>query len=98
MLFCLMLQWDAVEMMETSMTIVMSACLHTIILEIVAVMLMNSPLMVNGIRTMILLGLSLIYSYSCEFICTFIHELFKMCAIYIKHVNVHCNMLVQGFC
>ena len=59
MLFCLMLQWDAVEMMETSMTIVMSACLHTIILEIVAVMLMNSPLMVNGIRTMILLGLSL---------------------------------------
>ena len=25
-----MLQWDAVEMMETSMTIVMSACLHTI--------------------------------------------------------------------
>ena len=27
MLFCLMLQWDAVEMMETSMTIVMSACL-----------------------------------------------------------------------
>ena len=55
MLFCLMLQWDAVEMMETSMTIVMSACLHTIILEIVAVMLMNSPLMVNGIRTMILL-------------------------------------------
>ena len=56
-----MLQWDAVEMMETSMTIVMSACLHTIILEIVAVMLMNSPLMVNGIRTMIRLGLSLIY-------------------------------------
>ena len=63
MLFCLMLQWDAVEMMETSMTIVMSVCLHTIILEIVAVMLMNSPLMVNGIRTMILLGLSLIYSF-----------------------------------
>ena len=63
MLFCLMLQWDAVEMMETSMTIVMSACLHTIILEIVSVMLLNSPLMVNGIRTMILLGLSLIYSF-----------------------------------
>ena len=30
MLFCLMLQWDAVEMMKISMTIVMSACLHTI--------------------------------------------------------------------
>ena len=97
MLFCLMLQWDAVEMMETSMTIVMSACLHAMILEIVVVMLMNSPLMVNGIRTMILLGLSLIYRCSCEFICTFIHELFKMCAIYIKHFNEHCNMLVQGF-
>ena len=63
MLFCLMLQWDAVEMMETSMTIVMSACLHAMILEIVVVMLINSPLMVNGIRTMILLGLSLIYSF-----------------------------------
>ena len=63
MLFCLMLQWDAVEMMETSMTIVMSACLHTISLEIVAVMLMNSPLMVNGIRTMILLGLTLMGSF-----------------------------------
>ena len=63
MLFCLMLQWDAVEMMETSMTIVMSACLHAIILKIVAVMLMNSPLMVNGIRTMILLGLSLMDSF-----------------------------------
>ena len=56
MLFCLILQWDAVEMMKTSKTIVMSACLHTIFLEMVAVMLMNSPLMVNGIRTMILLG------------------------------------------
>ena len=54
MLFCLMLQWNAVEMMETSMAIVMSMCLHAIILEIVVVMLMNSPLMVNGIRTMIL--------------------------------------------
>ena len=63
MLFSLMLQWDAVEMMETSMTIVMSACLHKMILEIVAVMLMNIPLMVNGIRTIILLGLSLIYSF-----------------------------------
>ena len=63
MLFCLMLQWDAVEMMETSMTIVMSACLQAIILEIVAVMLMNSPLMVNEIRTMILLGLSLMDSF-----------------------------------
>ena len=63
MLFCLMLQWDAVEMMETSMTIVMSACLHAIILKIVAVMLMNNPLMVNGIRTMILLGLSLMDSF-----------------------------------
>ena len=63
MLFCLMLQWDAVEMMETSTTIVMSACLHAIILEIVAVMLMNSPLMVNEIRTMILLGLSLMDSF-----------------------------------
>ena len=58
-----MLQWDAVEMMETSMTIVMSACLHTIILEIVAVILMNSPLMVNGIRAIILLGLSLMDSF-----------------------------------
>ena len=55
MLFCLMLQWDAVEMMETSMTFVMN--------EIVALMLMNSPLMVNGIRTMILLGLSLMESF-----------------------------------
>ena len=58
-----MLQWDAVEMMETSMTIVMIACLHAIILEIVAVMLMNSPLMINGIRTMIMLGLSLMESF-----------------------------------
>ena len=63
MLFCLMLQWDAVKMMETSMTIVMSACLHAMILEIVVVMLINSPLMVNGIRTIILLGLSLMDSF-----------------------------------
>ena len=63
MLFCLMLQWDAVEMMETSMTIVMSACLHAMILEIVVVMLMNSPLMVNGIRTIFLLGLTLMDSF-----------------------------------
>ena len=46
------------------MTIVMSACLRAMILEIVVVMLMNSPLMVNGIRTMILLGLSLIDSFN----------------------------------
>ena len=45
------------------MTIVMSACLHAMILEIVVVMLMNSPLMVNGIRTIILLGLSLMDSF-----------------------------------
>ena len=63
MLFCLMLKLDADEMMKTSMTIVMSACLHAMILEIVVVMLMNSPLMVNGIRTMILLGLSLMDSF-----------------------------------
>ena len=63
MLFCLMFQWDAVEMMETSMTIVMSACLHAMILEIVVVMLINSPLMVNGIRTMIMLVLSLMDSF-----------------------------------
>ena len=63
MLFCLMVQLDAVEMMETSMTIVMSVCLHATILEILVVMLMKSLLLVNGISTMILLELSLVDSF-----------------------------------